>query len=71
VRKWCVPRPPRQEKLTWSLLKAELTRDDALADGIEFSSHIVSPLTTADPSLEVVPFVVEFRDGGPGVMVRR
>jgi uncharacterized protein (TIGR04141 family) len=48
-----MPRPPRQEKLTWSLLKSDMTRDDALVEEGDFASHVVPALTTASPSLFV------------------
>jgi uncharacterized protein (TIGR04141 family) len=48
-----MPRPPRQEKLTWSLLKSGMTRDDALVEDGDYSSHFVPALTTVVPSLFV------------------
>jgi uncharacterized protein (TIGR04141 family) len=44
---------PRQEKLTWALLKHEKTRDDVLAEDIDASEHVVPALTTKLPSLFV------------------
>ena len=46
-------RPPRREKLTWSLLKSEKTRDDVLAEDADVSAHVVPGLTTRLPSLFV------------------
>jgi uncharacterized protein (TIGR04141 family) len=48
-----VPRQPRQEKLTWSLLKAEAAREEALAEVDALSEHVVPALSTLIPSLFV------------------
>jgi uncharacterized protein (TIGR04141 family) len=46
-----MPRKPRQEKLTWSLLKLGMTRGDVLVDSAAVSEHVVPSLTTTEPSL--------------------
>lgn len=46
-------RRPRQEKLVWSLLKADHTRDDVLSSAADVSEHTVPALTTRTPSLFV------------------
>jgi uncharacterized protein (TIGR04141 family) len=61
-----VPRQPRQNKLTWSLLKKGVTRNDALRDVTALSAHIVPAYSTQAPSLFVTarlphpPWWVEF-----------
>jgi uncharacterized protein (TIGR04141 family) len=46
-------RPPRQQKLTFSLLKPDVTPDDALRDAGALSAHVVPALTADAPSLFV------------------
>jgi len=41
------------------------------ADAAEFIKRRALAKLTADQTIEDVPFVVELRDGGPGVKVRR
>jgi uncharacterized protein (TIGR04141 family) len=48
-----MPRPPRQHKLTWSLLKEGMTPDDALRDVDALSDHLVPAYSTRTPSLFV------------------
>jgi uncharacterized protein (TIGR04141 family) len=48
-----VPRQRRQEKLTWSLLKTDKTREDVMAEDVDVSEHVVPGLTTKIPSLFV------------------
>jgi uncharacterized protein (TIGR04141 family) len=46
-----MPRPPKQNKLTWSLLKEGVQPTDALRDVDALSDHIVPPYSTRVPSL--------------------
>jgi uncharacterized protein (TIGR04141 family) len=48
-----MPKKPRQEKLVWSLLKADRSRDDLLSPLAGVSEHVVPALTTAESSLFV------------------
>jgi uncharacterized protein (TIGR04141 family) len=48
-----LPRLPRQQKLTWSLVKKGMTSDDVLRDVDALSDHVVPALSTRTPSLFV------------------
>lgn len=43
----------RREKLSWSLVKSDFTRDQVLAPDAEVTAHVVPALTTVRPSLFV------------------
>jgi uncharacterized protein (TIGR04141 family) len=48
-----MPRPPRQQKLTFSLLKADVAREDALRDDRAIAAHTMPALSAEVPSLFV------------------